>query len=103
MGRQIFRRCLSGDHNVVSTQECEMRQEPQCRIKGHKLSISLTSIDAVNLITGNENQSLLSTIRGMARGNGFPLRYRGEILPFAIYFLKARLSSWSRDAQAADS
>lgn len=66
-GWKFFWKVLSGDHSVVSTQECEMRQEPQCRIKGHKHSISLASIDAVNLITGNESQSLTSRARGMVK------------------------------------
>lgn len=87
MGRKFFGRLLSGDHNVVpgSTQECEMRQS-QCKMQGHKPSVSLGSIDAVNLIIGNENQSLKSTIRGMGQDNCFPLRYGGQILHFVIYF-----------------
>ena len=77
-GGEIFLEgVLSGDHNwcQCQPQECEVGQASQCEMKGHEPSVSLESIDAVNLITGSENQSLKSTIRGMGQDNCFPLRY----------------------------
>lgn len=103
---QIFLECLS----VVTTMwcwcqphKCEVREVSQCERKGHKPSVSLDSIDAGNLITGNENQWLESTIRGMGQDYCFPLRYLGEILHFVTYLLTASLFSGSRDAQETDS
>lgn len=53
LGRpEIFWKPLNGDQKMVleSTQECEMRPASPYKMEGHKPSVSLGSIDAVNLI-----------------------------------------------------
>lgn len=56
---------------LVSTVRMWNEAVSQCKMKGHKPSVSLESIDAVNLITGSENRSLKSTIRGIGQDNCF--------------------------------
>lgn len=89
VGTKFFGRPLSVEHNAEFVSNPRLWSKAGISVwheKDHKPSVSSESTDAVNLITGNENQWCKSTMRGLGQDNCMALRYWGEILHFVIIF-----------------